>query len=280
MDSSKSGWSGIGAGIWAYTRSFGAIRNLRLQRAYVWSAALTVLFVLLGAYAINWAVDKLGSAYRLLIGLDSSWPEGEGIWRQFEWVVASAGEYALQVIAFAALFWVKIKLTKYLVIAFLGPVMAWASERAESGISGRERVFNWKQQMRELVRGARSATLLFAIEFSLGLLLFGLSVLATLFSGPFSLILSPVFLVISFSMGAWFYGASVFDFIWERRGMGARKGLRASWGVRGKVLGVGIPFQLWMMVPVLSWFIAPIFAPVTCAVAAVLVYAKGELRES
>lgn len=276
MESSLGGWSGIGQGLVAYGRSFSTIRRLRIRRAYAIAAVFTAAFVLAGAWAIGWAVDAVSAAYRDAVGGTAGWPEGAGTWQQAKWLAAQAGEFALQAVVFVALFWLKIKLTKYLVLAFLGPVMAWASERAEAGLSGAERPVAFRLMLREFVRGLRSAVLLLIVELGLGVVLFAASAVLAVFAGPVAVVLAPAFAVLSFLMGAWFYGASVFDFIWERRGLGARKGLRASWAVRGRVLGVGLPFQLWMVVPVLSWFIAPIIAPVTCAVAAVIVQAKSQ----
>ena len=280
MDTLQTGWSGIGRGVLAYTRSFGAIRRGRMRRAYGVAAGLTALFILAGAWGIGRLVEALSARYRLWVGAESIWPEDAGLWEQAKWAFAEAGDYAVQAIAFVALFWLKVKLTKYLVLAFLGPVMAWVSERTEAAETGVDREVPFRLMLREGVRGVRSAALLFAFELGLGFALFLTSVAVTLLLPPAAVVLSPFFAVTSFLMGAWFYGASVFDFIWERKGLGARSGLRASWGMRGRVLGVGIPFQIWMMVPVLSWFIAPIFAPVTCAVAAVLSLSKTELTAS
>ncbi len=277
MERPHSGWAGIGSGLAAYGRSFSAIRRFRMRRVYAVSAGMTLLFVLIGAWGIGALVDALSLQYRQWSGMSEAWPEEATWWAQAKWLLAQASDAALQVVAYVALFWMKIKLTKYLVLAFLGPVMAWASERAEAGVTGNEREVSARLMVREFVRGLRSAILLFFVELGFGALLFVLSLLVTLFAGPVAVVLSPAFAGVSFLMGAWFYGASTFDFIWERRGLGARKGLRASWKMRGRVLGVGLPFQVWMAVPVLSWFIAPIFAPATCAVAAVLAFPKQEL---
>ncbi len=273
MESFKS----FGAGLRAYGRSFRTIREMGLRRVYVFAAAMTAAFVLAGAWGIGWLVDELGTWYREQVGTEATWPEGASWWVQLKWFAAEAGEVAVQAVAWVALFWLKVKLTKYVVLAFLGPVMAWISERTESHLTGSDRQVGFRLMLREFIRGLRSAILLFFVELVFGLALFAASLLVSLLGGPLVVILSPAFAVLSFLVGAWFYGASTFDFIWERRGLGARKGLRASWAMRGRVLGVGIPFQLWMMLPVVSWFVAPIFAPVTCAVAAVLVFPKSEL---
>ena len=47
------------------------------------------------------------------------------------------------------------------------------------------------------------------------------------------------------------------DYVWERNGMGARTGLRASLARPWMALGLGVPFALWMSVPVLAWTVGP-----------------------
>lgn len=274
MESFKS----FGAGLRAYGKSFRTIREMGLRRVYLFAAAMTAAFVVAGAWGIGWLVDELGAAYRQWVGSEGAWPSEASWWEQAKWLAAAAGEVAVQAVAWVALIWLKVKLTKYVVLAFLGPVMAWISERTEAHLTGEVRAVGFRLMLREFLRGLRSAVLLFFVELAFGVALFAASLLVSLFAGPFVVVLSPAFAVLSFLVGAWFYGASTFDFIWERRGLGARKGLRASWGLRGRVLGIGIPFQLWMMLPVVSWFVAPIFAPVTCAVAAVLVFPTAELK--
>lgn len=259
--------------------SFRTIRAMGARRAYAVAALLTAAFVLAGAWAIGWAVEAVTELYRSGLGVEAAWPEDAGWEERVRWVLASAGEVALQVVTYVALFWLKVKLTKYVVLVFLGPLMAWVSERTEAHLSGEARKVGMRLMLREFIRGVRSAALLFAVEMATGAGLFGLTLVLALLAAPVAALLAPVFAVVSFLVGAWFYGASTFDFIWERRGLGARAGLRASWGMRGRVLGVGLPFQVWMMVPVVSWFVAPIIAPVTCAVAAVLVLPKSQLTQ-
>ena len=48
------------------------------------------------------------------------------------------------------------------------------------------------------------------------------------------------------------------DYVWEREGKGAWAGLAASLRRFGLALNVGIPFALWMSVPVLAWTVGPI----------------------
>lgn len=261
-------------GLRAYASSFGTLRRAHLRYLYGISALFTLLFTLLGAWAIQWAMDAIGAWY------DATWPNEntedltglEAFWAALQ----SGGRVLVRAIVFVALWWLKMKLLKYIVIVFLGPVMAWTSEQVEAHLTGIERPFNWRTWWREFIRGLRSALLLFVWEMSLTALLLLLTAAVTLFTGGLGVVLSPLLAIVAFLLGAWFYGASVLDFVWERRGMGARKGLRQTASNHGLAIGLGLPFAIWMVIPVVGWILAPIIAPVTSAAAAVLaVEGKG-----
>lgn len=261
-------------GLRAYGASFGVIRRARLRYLYAISLLFTLAFTVLGAWGIGWLSDQIISA------LHAAWPAAEtsedGAWNQaMEWLRAG-GEMLIRGVVFVALWWLKIKLMKYIVIVFLGPVMAWTSEQVEAHLTGEDRGFDWATWWREFVRGLRSAALLFVWEMSLTFGLFALSALSAIFAGPLAVLFAPVLAVAGFLVGSWFYGASVLDFVWERRGFGARAGLRQTAQSHGLALGLGIPFAVWMVIPGIGWFLAPIIAPVTAAAAAAIAIHRRE----
>ena len=132
----------------------------------------------------------------------------------------------------------------------MGPLLAVVSEAVETQITGASVSFSWGRWMKDAVRGLRSAALLATFEWSLTLMLWtvGLAV-------P---VLSPFTLAVAWILGAWAYGASVMDYVWEREGKGAWAGLAASLRRFGLALNVGVPFALWMSVPVLAWTVGPL----------------------
>lgn len=266
-------------GLGAHAASFGQIRAAHLRHLFAWALLFTILFTIAGAWGIQWMMDAASAAY------ESAFPpsavEDSGTWvdRGLA-MLRTGGEALVRMLVFVGLWWLKMKLMKYVVIVFLGPLMAWTSEQMEAHLTGEERPFDWGTWGKEFVRGLRSAAILFVWEMALTAVLFGASLLVTLFSGGFGAVLSPVFLVAGFLLGSWFYGASVLDFVWERRGLGARSGLRASAARHGLTLGLGIPFSLWMVLPGVGWFIAPIFAPVTAAAAAVIALHRQSLLQT
>ena len=144
----------------------------------------------------------------------------------------------------------KLKLTKYVVLVVMGPLFAAVSEAAEAHMTGVETPFSMTRWIKDAVRGLRSAALLAAFEWSLAAGLWALGLMVP--------VLSPVTLPLAWLLGAWAYGASVMDCVWEREGKGARAGWWASVKRADVALSVGVPFALWMSVPVLAWTVGPL----------------------
>ena len=163
----------------------------------------------------------------------------------------------------ALLLVVKLKLTKYVVLVVMGPLLAAVSEAVETQITGTTFSFSWRRWVKDAVRGFRSAALLAAFEWSLTLVLWGVGLAVP--------VLSPITLPLAWLLGAWAYGASAMDYVWEREGRGAWAGLGASLKRSGIALQVGVPFALWMSVPVLAWTVGPLLGGMGAAATASVV---------
>lgn len=202
---------------------------------FIPGAALTLALAALGWWGIAAAAD--GVTEWLL----SKWsPETERTW----W--AAVVEWLIWLLLLA----VKLKLTKYIVLVVMGPLLAAVSEAVETQITGQSVSFSWGRWVKDAVRGLRSAALLATFEWSLTLVLWAVGLAAP--------VLSPITLAVAWIVGAWAYGASMMDYVWEREGKGAWAGLAASLRRFGLALNVGVPFALWMSVPVLAWTVGPL----------------------
>ena len=136
---------------------------------------------------------------------------------------------------------VKIKLTKY-IVRKMGPLLA-VSETVETQFTGATVSFSWGRWIKDAVRGLRSAALLATFEWSLTLMLWAVGLAVP--------VLSPFTLAVAWILGAWAYGASVMDYVWEREEKGAWAGLAASLRRFGLALNVGVPLPAGC--PCLCW---------------------------
>ena len=259
---------------------FGSLKALPFMRSnglVIWFLPAIALSLLMsfGVFTIiDLTVEFVSSLYSGYFG-DSSFNVCEnGVLSSWECIVAVikyAGEYVVSSVVWLGLFWLKIKLMKYLVLAFLGPVMAMLSELTEQKVTGVTRPFKWSKFLLEVFRGVRTAVLYLFIELSLGLLLLLIALVTGIMFPIFLPIIAPLELVLAFLMGAFFYGAAAMDYVWERQGVGAVGSFRKAVKNKRLVVGLGFVFAIMMSVPFVNFTLAPVFAPAITAVGAVLV---------
>ena len=192
-------------------------------------------------------------------------------------IFLSQGITSLLNLLFALItFVLNLKITKFIVLAVLGPLIAMLSERADAEFHAQTAsTWRWESFIHGLVRGAKSACLMLLVEMSLGAVIctasFFISILLP-FLTPFLALATPFAFVL---IGSWFYGAAMFDCIWERHGMSSRDGLRASKKMGSAVTGLGFPMYLLMTIPFLAFPLGLVLGPIGGAVGAVILTSES-----
>jgi uncharacterized protein involved in cysteine biosynthesis len=262
--------------------TFKAVPFMASNGLLIWFLPAFILTIILsfGAFSlIDMAVDYADTRYTKTFGEHSLAVCGDGmiVMDCIEEIIRALGSYMLSIVVWIGLFWLKVKLMKYLVLIFLGPVMAMLSELTEQKITGVVRPFTLGNFLREVFRGIRTALLYLFIELCLAILLL-IVALVVGFMFPILLpVIAPIELCIAFVMGAFFYGAASMDYVWEREGAGAVESIRMAFKSRRLAIGLGSVFAVLMAIPIVSFTLAPIFAPAITAVAASLVL-KGSAK--
>jgi len=158
-----------------------------------------------------------------------------------------------------AIFWLVGLMGKYVVLLFLSPLLAYASERTEELLTGTSLPFQWGRWLREMLRGMMMALRNGTLEMGITVLAWA----ATLFLP----VLAPVTALLLWGVSCWFYGFSMFDYLHERKGLGLRASVRAARDRGGMVLANGVLFNLLMKVPVLGMITAPLLSAVGAVLA-------------
>ena len=264
--------------------SFKALPYMIQNKMLIWflPAFFLTLALSYGAIAlIDMAVDSVDSLYTNTFGVHSLDVCGEGmiVIDCIEEVFRAIGSYMLSIVIWVGLFWLKIKLLKYFVLAFLGPVMSVISDVTEEKLTGVKRPFTLKKFIREVFRGIRTALLYLFIELFLALLLLVVALVAGWVFPVLLPFIAPLEIIVAFTIGAFFYGAAALDYVWEREDVGAFGSLGLAYKSRRLAVGIGVPFAIWMAIPIVNFTLAPIFAPALAAVAAVLAL-KGDREKN
>ena len=264
--------------------SFKALPYMIQNKMLIWflPAFFLTLALSYGAFVlIDMAVDSADSLYTNTFGEHSLDVCGEGM-MVIDCIVEvfrAIGAYMLSIVIWVSLFWLKIKLLKYFVLAFLGPVMSVISDVTEEKLTGVKRPFSLKKFIREVFRGIRTALLYFFIELFLALLLLVVALVAGWVFPVLLPFIAPIEIIVAFTIGAFFYGAAALDYVWEREDVGAFGSLGMAYKSRRLAIGIGVPFAIWMAIPIVNFTLAPIFAPALATVAAVLAL-KGDREKN
>ncbi|MFN8409687.1 MAG: EI24 domain-containing protein [Flavobacteriales bacterium] len=269
----------LSTGLRGFSRAFGfALRN-----GMWWLFLVPVLLWLLFAGGIVWAstgvVDLVSgwlSTWDIAMPVDDR--EGlVGLWDDVKSFFSSAREVIVLVVVKLALWFLFGLVGKYIVLILLSPLLAYASERTEEILTGRIYPFRAGQFLKDVGRGILMALRNGGLELLINVLLWSITL--------FVAILAPVTVVLLWLVSSWFYGFSMFDYVYERHRLGIRASARAAWERPGMVLANGMLFNLLMNPPFLHWILGPLLSvfcfsaiPVAASIGAVLAWHEAETR--
>lgn len=256
----------LSIGFSGYARALGfAFRN-----GLWWMFLIPMMLWLLFAAGLLWlsteAVDLArGYANEYLdITIDTEAHTGLiGFWEDVKAFFNSARDIVVLVVVKIALWFLFGLVGKYVVLIVLSPLMAYASERTEEILTGRSFPFRFGLFVKEVGRG-----ILMALRNGLLELLINVAVwTGTLLFAP----IAPLSAVFLWSVSCWFYGFSMFDYLFERQRLGIAASARAARDRRGMVLANGVLFNLLMKIP----FAGLVFAPLMASIGAVLAWQEA-----
>lgn len=262
----------LGIGTWF--ESWGFIRRNNLVHYFLYPILLSILLGM-GAIAL------IRSGVKQVMGWITPYidytalPDGNW-WDKTLDILSDMGSYGIAFILWLIAIYTFRKASKYITLALMSPIMALLSEKTEAILTGKEYPLDGQQLIRDIVRGIVLAIRNFVVEIFLSvILIWGIDLLLTLAFPPLGVALSPVFAVLSFCIGAYFYGFSTMDYFFERQRYGMSKSVQEVRKRKGLAVANGTVFNLLIMVP----FIGVTIATVTCTVAATLALYRLVLAE-
>ena len=258
---------GLRSGSGGFFRAF----SFALENGLWWVFVVPVLLWVALSYglyaALQGPVDELTTwaAPTLRIPVDETVTAGwAGTWNAIKAFLNNARELLVGAVLRLAIAYLLYTFNKYLVLVLLSPLLAYASERTEEILTGRTFPFNTSQFLKDVWRGVRIALRNGLLELVITLTVW----ISTLFVP----LLAPLAFLFLFLVSAYFYGFSMFDYVFERRRLEVRASVRAMNDHMGLVLANGACFSLLMKIPLVGICLAPSMA----AIGAVLAMAKDD----
>ena len=142
-------------------------------------------------------------------------------------------------------------LFKYLFLIIGSPLFAYLSEKTEAMIEGKEYPFNFKQLLKDIVRGVR-----LALRNMLWQTVYTLSILVLSFIPVIGWVTPLLALLIE----CYYLGFSMLDYSCERNKLSTSQSITFIGRHKGLAIGNGIIFYLMHIVPVIGWLFAPSYA--------------------
>jgi CysZ protein len=232
-------WQNFRSGLACYLRVPAALTRHRLWAYQLLPALLSLVITLAAIAAMIWLAGHARAWF------DQRWGEPSGGWRA--WVSLTVGVGAFLAMAVAFLF-----LHKRIVLVALAPFLARISEtitRNECGPQPGPPMSKWQALRRSASINTRSLAI--ELGLTLPLLVVGLV-----------LFISPVTSVVILFISARYAGNGLMDFPLEYRGLSVKESIAWSRRHKATAIGIGLGYQLFLMVPFLGWMFAPTFATV------------------
>lgn len=254
----------LSLGFTTFFRAFGFALDNRMWWMFLAPVVLWLLLVFGVVAMLSGPVDEFSRWLASLFNIpfDPALDEGvEGVWNTIKAFLEGARVVIVGLVLKIMVGYVLFSLNKYIVLILLSPMLAYASERTERILTGRDYPFSWRQLMKDVLRGVLIALRNGVLEL---FVVIGCWVV-TLFFPPLALLTAPFLFIVS----AWFYGFSMFDYVSERRRLRMSESIDALKANRGMVLMNGALFALVMKLPLLGMMFGPVMAAVAASMAVV-----------
>lgn len=253
----------LGPGFSGFFRALGFAFSHGMWWMFLVPVVLWVLLAFGMYHVLEGATERAGdwAAGYLQIPVEG---DDAGWWSDVKTWLNGARESAVAWILRLAVGYLLFIANKYIVLVLLSPLLAYASERTEEVLTGREFPFSWVQLMKDALRGALIAMRNGMLELVITIGVWVLTLFVPL--------LTPFSVIGLFFVSAYFYGFSMFDYVFERRRMRIGESVRAVNSRLGLVIANGTVFSLVMKIPLIGLM----FAPVMAAIGAVIATVKKE----
>lgn len=144
-------------------------------------------------------------------------------------------------------------LFKYLFLIIGSPVFAYLSEKTEAIIDGKDIPFNFRQLLKDIIRGIKlsARNSLWQTVYTLSILFLSLI--------PILGWLTPALAVL---IECYYYGFSMLDYSMERHKKTPAESIYYVASHKGLAIGNGLVFYLLHFLPIIGWVLAPAYAVV------------------
>lgn len=148
-------------------------------------------------------------------------------------------------------------LFKYLFLIIGSPLFAYLSEKTASIMEGKDYPFNFKQLMKDIMRGIRLAlrNMLWQTVYTVSILILS-----------FIPLIGWVTPLLALLVECYYLGFSMLDYSCERNKLSTSQSITFIGRHKGLAIGNGMVFYLMHFIPILGWLLAPSYAVIAATI--------------
>lgn len=244
-------FSDISLSFRSYLDAIKLIRTHKLSSLFILSCLAYIVIIILSAYIIY-----LGLQFTFDHKSIPSWLSTYTSWIfNFRWVlnIFLIGIYFSSFLVFISIY-------KYIFLAIASPLFAYISERSAEAINNKDYPFDFKQLVKDILRGILISFRNFSRQFLITLLLYILSFIPVVgFLFGFLILLTDCY----------YYGFSMLDYNCEREKMSISESKKFIKKHKGMAIGNGAIFYLSFTIPVIGLIL---IAPLSVIAASISFY--------
>ncbi|MEO5942982.1 MAG: EI24 domain-containing protein [Ferruginibacter sp.] len=212
----------------------------------------TILFIA-GIY-LFWVSSNSAIEFVLLkTGVRSFLDKAHDSWISFFFIV---GQVILRLVMLLFYF----SLFKFLFLIIGSPVFAYLSEKTESILEGKDYPFNFKQLIKDILRGIRIA---------LRNIVWQTVYIITILILSFIPLIGWIAPLVALMVECYYFGFSMLDYSSERNKLSASQSIEFIGRHKGLAIGNGLIFYIMHLVPFIGWLFAPSYAVIAATLSLV-----------
>ncbi|MFY7708924.1 MAG: EI24 domain-containing protein, partial [Flavobacteriales bacterium] len=242
-----------------WSKSWGFIFKNKLAHYFIYPLVVAIILNFVAFQFIDDLVDLAKGFIQGWVGVPQEGHAFDSLSEFFTHLAVSVTS-VLAWIAGVVIFW---KVSKYITLAIMSPVMSLLAVRTEEIITGVSSPFEFGQLFKDIIRGVALSLRNLFMELTLNAGLFVVNIVVAIVFAPLDIILSPLSFVISLGISAYYSGFSTIDYALENRRYSFNQSIAFMRKNKGLAIGNGLMYSLLYRIPILGVAICTITSTVS-----------------
>jgi CysZ protein len=242
-----------------WSKSWGFIFKNKLGHYFIYPLVVAILLNFVAFQFIDDVVDLAKGVIQGWVGVPQEGHAFDSVSEFFTHLAVSLTS-VLAWIAGIIIFW---KISKYITLAIMSPVMSLLAVRTEEIITGVSSPFEFGQLLKDIIRGVALSLRNLFMELTLNAGLFLVNIVVAIVFTPLDIILSPLSFFISLGISAYYSGFSTIDYALENRRYSFSQSISFMRKNKGLAIGNGLMYSLLYRIPILGVAICTITSTVS-----------------